>query len=220
MKNFIYKNKKYKVDKHGYLVDPRQWDIDFAEGMAPKVRITNGLNEQHWRIINFIRNSFEKINVCPLVYVACKENNLGLGELNALFPTGYHRGACKLAGISYRQKYFQKYYLEENNLRIENDYKMKIYRIDAQGFLVDPSEWDENFALNKAFELKLPDLLTDEHWKVLKYLRSYFKKSKELPTVYQVCQDNDIKLEDLDSLFPDGYHRGAVKLAGLREVKD
>lgn len=216
MKNFIYNNKKYKVDKHGYLINPRQWDENFAEGMAPKVRIPDGLTPEHWTIIRFIRSTFEKINACPLVYVACKENGIGLGDLKELFPTGYHRGACKLAGISYRQAYFQKYWLEENLPKIEADYKLKIYRIDAQGFLVDPSEWDENFALNKAFELKMPELLTDLHWQVIAYLREKFQEFSEIPTIYETCEKNKLDLNSLNKLFPDGYHRGAVKLAGLR----
>lgn len=216
MKNFIHKSKKYKVDDHGYLIDPRQWDENFAEGMAPKVRITEGLTKDHWRVIYFIRNSFEKMNVCPLVYVACRQNNLGLGDLNRLFPTGYHRGACKLAGISYRQGYFQKYRIDGNLSQIEDDYRFKIYRIDAQGFLVDPTEWDENFALNKAFEMKMPELLHDGHWTIITYLRLRYEKDHAIPTFFQICEDNKISIDEFIKLFPDGYHRGAVKLAGLR----
>jgi tRNA 2-thiouridine synthesizing protein E len=216
MKNFIHKSRKYKVDDHGYLIDPNEWDENFAEGMAPKVRITGGLTMDHWKVIHFIRNAFEKMNVCPLVYVACRQNSLGLGDLNRLFPTGYHRGACKLAGISYRQGYFQKYRMEGNLPQIEADYKLKIYRIDAQGFLVDPSEWDENFALNKAFEMKMPELLHDKHWKIISYLREKYAKARAVPTFFQACEDNGISIDDFIKLFPDGYHRGAVKLAGLR----
>lgn len=216
MKNFIHKGKKYSVDKYGYLIDPAQWDENYAEGMASRVRIPDGLSEEHWRIIRFIRSSFEKISICPLVYVACKENNIGLGDMNRLFPTGYHRGACKLAGISYRQGYFQKYWLEENLPKIENDYKLKIYRIDAQGFLVDPSEWDANFALNKAFELKMPELLTDKHWQLITYLRRKFKKTHDIPSIYVTCTENGLDIDMFNELFPDGYHRGALKLAGLR----
>ncbi len=216
MKNFIHNKKKYKVDEHGYLIDPNQWDENFAEGMAPKVRILGGLTEEHWQVIRFIRNSFEKMNVCPLVYVACQENNLGLGDLNRLFPTGYHRGACRLAGISYRQEYFQKNWLENNLTQIKDDYKLKIYGIDARGFLVDPSQWDENFALNKAFELKMPELLTDFHWRIISYLRRKFTASHAIPTFAETCQDNKLDIDKFKQLFPDGYHRGAIKLAGLR----
>jgi len=216
MKNFVYQGKKYKVDPRGYLIDPDEWDENFAEGMAPKVGITNGLTLEHWKVIRFIRNSFEKMNLCPLVYVACRQNNLGLGDMKRLFPTGYHRGACKLAGISYRQGFFQKYWLEKNLPYHEQSYKLKVYRVDAQGFLVDPTDWDENFALNKAYELKMPQLLTEDHWKIIYHLRQNFDHAGAVPTVFEACQGLKLDLAELEKLFPDGYHRGAVKIAGLR----
>ncbi len=216
MKHFIHNGIKYEVDRQGYLLDPAKWDDNFAEGMASKVRLPDGLTDEHWKVIRFIRNSFDKINICPLIYVACKENNIGLGDMNRLFPTGYHRGACKLAGISYRQGYFHKYRVEGNLPSIESEYKLKVYRIDSQGFLVDPTEWDENFAVNKAFEMKMPGLLTKKHWQILVYLREKFIKTKEIPTLFQTCEMNNLEMLEFDELFPDGYHRGAVKLAGLR----
>jgi tRNA 2-thiouridine synthesizing protein E len=58
--------------------------------------------------------------------------------------------------------------------------------------------------------------LTDRHWKIIKYLRDRFQKTQEVPTIYETCEANQITIEELEYLFPDGYHRGAVKLAGLR----
>ncbi len=44
-----------------------------------------------------------------------------------------------------------------------------------------------------------------------------FKNAGEtVPTVYETCEENRIEIEDLEALFPDGYHRGAVKISGLR----
>jgi sulfur relay (sulfurtransferase) DsrC/TusE family protein len=37
-----------------------------------------------------------------------------------------------------------------------------------------------------------------------------------VPTVYETFVANSLELEDLERLFPDGYQRDAVKLAGLR----
>jgi tRNA 2-thiouridine synthesizing protein E len=36
------------------------------------------------------------------------------------------------------------------------------------------------------------------------------------PSVTETCEVNDLDIEELEQLFPDGYHRGAVKIAGLR----
>jgi tRNA 2-thiouridine synthesizing protein E len=48
------------------------------------------------------------------------------------------------------------------------------------------------------------------------FLRQRFATNNIVPTVYETCEANHIELEELQRLFPDGYHRGAVKLGGLR----
>jgi tRNA 2-thiouridine synthesizing protein E len=215
-REFTFNGKTYRVDSYGFLVDPAEWDEDFVRGMAPEIKLSGGLTDDHWRVINFIRNSFDKMNACPLVYVACKKNQLGLGDLKRLFPSGYLRGACKLAGVTYRECHFQRYWLEENLRLHEHDYDNKEYRTDVRGFLLNPEDWDEYFALNKAYELKMPDYLTKKHWDIIHFLREHFRETGEVPTVYETCAANGIDLEELERLFPDGYHRGAVKIAGLR----
>ena len=91
------------------------------------------------------------------------------------------------------------------------------YRVDVRGFLVDPDEWDEHFAAHRAHDMKIPGgKLLEPHWKVIRYLRSTFYKTGRIPTVTESCEANGIGIDDLEKLFPDGYHRGAVKIAGLR----
>ena len=58
--------------------------------------------------------------------------------------------------------------------------------------------------------------LTEEHWRVLRFLRDGFARTGVVPTIYESCDANGLELDDLERLFPDGYHRGVVKLAGLR----
>ncbi len=125
------------------------------------------------------------------------------------------RGACKLAGVTYRESYTQHFWLDHNIERFEYVYENKVYRVDVQGFLIDPSEWDELFAINKSFEMKMPEYLTPAHWKIIHFLRNKYQETKTVPTIYETCEENDIDLECLEKLFPDGYHRGAVKIAGL-----
>ena len=217
MRYFTHNGKQYEVDALGYLINPDDWDENFAEGMAPQVRIEGGLTDAHWKVIRFIRNSFDKMNNCPLVYVACRKNDIGLGDLRKLFPTGYLRGACKLAGVTYREGYFQKNWIEEHIVHHVRMYEKKVYKTDVMGFLMDFNDWDENFALHKAYELKMPEYLTKRHWAVINYMRDYYAQNGRIPTVYETCENNNIDLDELEKLFPDGYHRGAVKVAGLRD---
>jgi TusE/DsrC/DsvC family sulfur relay protein len=216
MGTFTFGNKTYPVDTEEFLSDFREWDENFARGMAPKVGIISGLSEDHWKIIHFIRDTFQRTGKCPLVYETCRTNRLHLQELKRLFPAGYLRGACKLAGITYKEGYLDQSWLEDFAERVtEGAKEQKTYEITLEGFLVNPYDWDERFALYRAHEMKMPKL-TEKHWEVIRFLRNSFEKNNLVPTVYDTCEAVGIDLDELQRLFPDGYHRGAVKLAGLR----
>jgi tRNA 2-thiouridine synthesizing protein E len=215
MEIFTFGNKTYKVDTEDFLADYKQWDEDFARGMAPKVGIVGGLSEDHWKIINYIRDTFTKTGRCPLVYETCRVNRLHLQELKKLFPAGYLRGACKLTGISYKEGYLDQSGLEDFAEHVASPTQGKSYEIDSRGFLVNWTDWDEGFAILKAYEMKMPKL-TEKHWQILRFLRERFEENNIVPTVYETCEVNGIELDDLERLFPDGYHRGAVKVSGLR----
>ena len=218
MNIFTFGNKAYQVDTEEFLSDFKQWDENFARGMAPKVGIISGLSEDHWKIIYFMRDAFKQTGKCPLVYETCRMNRLHLQELKKLFPAGYLRGACKLAGITYREGYLDQSWVEEFAERVTSGVREeKIYLVNIRGFLMNPAEWDRKFALFKAHEMKMPKL-TDKHWQIINFLRKSFEKNNIVPTLYETCEANGIDLEELEKLFPDGYHRGAVKIAGLRVI--
>jgi TusE/DsrC/DsvC family sulfur relay protein len=213
---FKYNNKIYDVDSGGFLSNPGQWDKGFVEEMAVAAEITQGLSEKHWDVINYIRKVFRETGRCPSLYQTCRANCLNLRKLKSLFPTGYLRGACKLAGITYKEGYLKYSWLQAHTGETSPPVGEKTYEVDIRGFLVNPLDWDKDFALYKAYELKMPNGLSTRHWQIIEYIRSRFLKDNVIPTVYETCEANNIELMELEELFPDGYHRGAVKLAGLR----
>ncbi len=221
MAQFTYKEKSYVVDEHNFLMDCETWDEDFAMGMASKIGMENELTDKHWEVIYFIRNYFKENHETPLVYKTCKTNRLHLRELKELFPTGYLRGACKLAGVSYRTRYID-YMGKETPLPVNRDRftngaeTKKSYRIDVDGFLIDSSEWDKHYAAHRAREIKNQGELKEGQWKLIHFLRDYYQQHQAVPTIYETCQINGIEIDELESLFPAGYHRGLVKIAGLR----
>ena len=217
MPKFTYQSKTYDVDDQRFLVQYDDWDESFAEGMARELKMTGALSKDHWDVIGFIRSSFEKTGRCPLVYETCRMNGLVLKELKNLFPTGYLRGACKLAGITYKEGYLGQARLPLTADDLNLIANKKIYRVDVRGFLIDPKDWDEFYAAFRAHDMKIAGgRLTDRHWEVIHFLRRQFGELGRVPTVYEVCESLPIGLEELEELFPDGYHRGAVKVAGLR----
>jgi TusE/DsrC/DsvC family sulfur relay protein len=215
MNTITFGNKTYSTNTEDYLTDFNDWDEDFARGMAPKTGILAGLTEDHWKIIHYIRNTLKKTGKCPLVYETCRVNRLHIQELKRLFPAGYLRGACKLAGVSYVEGYLDQSWSQELAEKITAGVQEKSYTINIRGFLVNPSEWDEKFAVYKAWEMKMPKL-TDRHWQIIHFLRKRYNEQNFVPTVYETCEENGMEVEELEKLFPDGYHRGAVKVAGLR----
>lgn len=216
MSIFVHNGKEYEVDSYGFLINPKSWDDNFAEGMAHNLNIPGGLNNQSWKIIRFIRDTYERTNSCPVVYDTCLYNDISLHELKSLFPDGYQRGACRIAGVAYQDGFLRYHDKGKSIGTMKSDRERKKYTVDTFGFLINSDEWDKNFAILKADELKMPSLLTDKHWEIISYLREKFKATDKIPTVYETCEDNDIKIEEFKNLFPDGYHRGAVKIAGLR----
>jgi tRNA 2-thiouridine synthesizing protein E len=217
MEAFAYKDKKYDLDERGYLKNFDEWDTDFAEGMARELNYGGGLTKEHFDVINYIRETYRSTGRCPLVYETCRMNGLRIKELKRLFPSGYLRGACRLAGITYKEGYLGQSYLPKTAEDLNTIAVNMTYEVDARGFLVNPNDWNEYYAVFRAHEMKIAGgKLTDRHWQVIQYLRGYFEAHKEVPTVYQTCEANGMELEELEQLFPDGYHRGAVKIAGLR----
>ncbi len=206
-------NKTYTLDDDGYLVDPTQWDEDFAESMAPRLGIPDGLTSSHWKVLKFIRETYLETGSCPIVHRTCKTQKLGIKELERLFPSGYQRGACRLAGVSFMANgVCAPLPLTPTRLPLDK----RVYRVNVHGFLIDPDEWDEDYAAFKARELLISGPLTEKHWQIIRYLRSEFKNKGETPTVYATCTAVGIDIDELEQLFPSGYHRGAVKIAGLR----
>lgn len=216
MPYMTFNGKTYEVDTLGFLLDFNHWDEDFAAGMAPSVFIRTGLTKKHWDIIYFIRDTMEQLGRCPLVYHTFRMSGLPLKEIKELFPTGYLRGACKLAGITYKEAYVGRPGIPGAKLDSPKDVKGKTYEVDDAGYLVDSNSWDPHFAAFKAQELNAAVPLSDKHWDIIYFLRRHFSDHGQIPTVFETCESMGIDLEELEKMFPSGYHRGAVKIAGLR----
>jgi len=203
--------KSYALDTQGFLDPSGQWDEAFAKGMAVKQGIYNGLTDEHWRIIRYLRKKFLEEKTVPFTVIACMDNKIRLGTLRRLFPTGFHRGACRIAGINY------KFICEVNFLlTYESDVApASVHELTPAGFLRDFEKWDKRFAGLVAREWDLPDGLTERHWGFIEYLRDRYADTGSVPTVYEACNSNSLELGELKQLFPEGYRRGACRIAGL-----
>lgn len=211
MSSVVHGNNTYELDDYGFLDPPEQWDETFAEGMAKTVGIKDGLTERHWEFVRYLRQKFIEERTVPVLVMACADNDMRLSELRSLFPTGYHRGACKVAGINYRFMYETNYWLTYETAPPAKPR----YRIDALGFLEDSEEWDEDFVRLVLTQQGSDTPPTKKLLEVIRYLRLYYAANHTIPTVFETCSVNALSLEDLRELFPAGYRRGACRMAGL-----
>jgi len=86
--------------------------------------------------------------------------------------------------------------------------------VDEDGFIVNPELWNE--AIVKEFaKLESVDNLTEKHWKVINYLRDYYKQFGIAPMIRKLCKETGFTLKEIYELFPSGPAKGACKLAGL-----
>jgi len=90
----------------------------------------------------------------------------------------------------------------------------KMVEIDEDGFIQDPEVWDEAVAASLA-QTEGVDDLTEDHWKVVNYLREYYLEYNMAPMIRKLCKSTDFKLKEIYDLFPSGPAKGACKVAGL-----
>lgn len=90
----------------------------------------------------------------------------------------------------------------------------KSIEVDEDGFIVDPAEWNEAIA---AYLAKVEEVeeLTEDHWKVIKYLQDYYKDFGIAPMIRKVTKETGFTLKEIYELFPTGPAKGACKIAGL-----
>ncbi|HHW44245.1 MAG: TusE/DsrC/DsvC family sulfur relay protein [Thermoanaerobacteraceae bacterium] len=86
--------------------------------------------------------------------------------------------------------------------------------LDEDGFIVDPELWNEDVAKAFAATEGIQEL-TDDHWKVINYLRDYYKQFQIAPMIRKLCKETGFSLKYIYELFPSGPAKGACKLAGL-----
>ena len=210
METVTFAGKTYSLDDSGFLDPPEQWDEDFAEGMARSLGIQGGLEARRWSVIRYLRHKLLEENTLPYFVTACMDNGFRLNEFRALFPTGYHRGACRIAGVSYAATLAM-------NAALAYELTPMVrarYPVSPVGFLERFEAWDEEFATTVAREWGLQSL-SERHWQVVRFLRGYYAAHHTVPVVYETCRATGLSLEELGQLFPGGYRRGACRMAGL-----
>jgi TusE/DsrC/DsvC family sulfur relay protein len=85
--------------------------------------------------------------------------------------------------------------------------------VDAEGFLTEYDEWDENLAAQLAAQIGIA--LTDAHWKPIRFLRTDYTEQGETATLRRVSAQAGIPIKELFSLFPGKPAKKMAYIAGL-----
>jgi tRNA 2-thiouridine synthesizing protein E len=86
--------------------------------------------------------------------------------------------------------------------------------VDDEGFFEDAGEWTEAMAPEIA-KAEGIDALSEDHWRVLKFMRSEFAEKGSGPTVRVLGKTSGVSVKELYQLFPKGPAKEAAKIAGI-----
>lgn len=87
------------IDEDGFIQEIDKWNEEIARILASNEGIP-GLTENHWKIVNYLREYYIKFGIAPMIRKLCKETGFSLKEIYELFPSGPANGACKVAGLA------------------------------------------------------------------------------------------------------------------------
>ena len=92
------------ADEEGYILDIGGWTKDLAGLIAVDEKID--MTDDHWEVVNFLREYYEEYQIAPAVRVLTKAIKKKLGPdkgnnkyMYELFPYGPAKQACKIAGL-------------------------------------------------------------------------------------------------------------------------
>ena len=86
--------------------------------------------------------------------------------------------------------------------------------IDDDGFFAHPEQWTEEMVPELARREGI-DPMTDDHWKVVRFMRSEYLEKGTGPTVRVLGKTSGVSIKELYQLFPKGPAKIAARIAGI-----
>ena len=86
--------------------------------------------------------------------------------------------------------------------------------VDAEGFMTDPDQWNEQIAQAIAGHNGIPEL-TERHWLVVWFMRKRYLATGEAPSIRALGKESGVPVKELYALFPKGPAKLAAKIGGI-----
>lgn len=99
MPKATFGGQELEIDEDGFIQEPEKWSEAVAEDLAKDESSVAPMGEDHWRLVNYIRDYYLQFGVAPPVRMLCKKNGFDLKYVYDMFPKGPAAGACKVAGL-------------------------------------------------------------------------------------------------------------------------
>jgi dissimilatory sulfite reductase related protein len=90
--------------------------------------------------------------------------------------------------------------------------------VDAEGFLTDPAQWNEQIAEAIAAQNGIPEL-TRRHWLVVRFMRDRYLQTGTAPSIRSLGKESGVPIKELYQLFPKGPAKLAAKIGGIPKPK-
>ena len=90
--------------------------------------------------------------------------------------------------------------------------------VDAEGFLTNPEQWNEQIARAIASDNGVPEL-TDRHWLVVKFMRERYLARGTAPSIRSLGKESGVPIKELYQLFLKGPAKLAAKIGGIPKPK-
>ncbi len=87
-----------EIDEDGFIQEPDKWNQGVAAALGKGEGVDN-LTDDHWKVVNFLREYYLEFGVAPMIRKLCKSTGFKLNQIYELFPSGPAKGACKVAGL-------------------------------------------------------------------------------------------------------------------------
>jgi len=234
MSDFLLKGQPLSVRHDGSLMNLGDWSLEVAEEMARREALS--LTEDHWNVLNVMREYYGEYNIAPIRKLLLKEvaekfesKKYDVKFLDDLFPKGLIAQGTKMAGVPMplldaeidSATHIQAVPSEKKNHFVHKfEFEGETVNVYPTGHLVDTSQWRDSMATFMAKQEGIE--LTAEHREVIAFLRTFYGKYGIVPMVRllrkhmrQQLGESKSSKSYLYDLFPAGPAQQGSRIAGL-----
>ena len=90
--------------------------------------------------------------------------------------------------------------------------------VDAEGFMTNAEQWNEQIAEAIAEANGIPEL-TERHWLVVRFMRERYLSTGNAPSIRSLGKESGVPIKELYQLFPKGPAKLAAKIGGIPKPK-